>query len=295
MAQAMVVRKQGKLAATCKTRGKIIVKTTAESKPIQVKDNWLVDMHTMQEIESAWEQEFIEYKPDSPSDFSEHAELKNYSLWVEIANIGTLKKSYLGRYYRPPQFKQFALDHDLANSNKVDTFILGDFDINMWEQNNECTMYKVIYRSNGFNILNTLPTRINNSIYHVMNNTTKKNTIICNIENTMMKNLETNKECIAINYIKVANLLKTILCNLTVHNKDATPTNTRNISCGVKETTKHSKDIKALLNITENYKTQVESLITSDSKIITQEQFIANTFCKHFTNVVVKISNQIQS
>ncbi|KAJ8876113.1 hypothetical protein PR048_024022, partial [Dryococelus australis] len=44
------------------------------------------------------------------------------------------------------------------------------------------------------------------------------------------------------------------------------------------------KNIKTLLNKTENSKTQVESLITSDGKIITLQQLIANTFCEHITN-----------
>ncbi|KAJ8896372.1 hypothetical protein PR048_001716 [Dryococelus australis] len=144
---------------------------------------------------------------------------------------------YLGGYYRPPEYKLqdflFALDHDLVNCKKVDTFILGDFNVNMCEQNNECTMYNVIYRSTGFKILNALPIRINNTIDHVMTNTTQKNTIKCNIENTLIlttiyhssygEKPQNNQECIVINYIKVANLLKTKLGNLTVENKDTDP------------------------------------------------------------------------
>ncbi|KAJ8894351.1 hypothetical protein PR048_006980 [Dryococelus australis] len=63
-----------------------------------------------------------------------------------------------------------------------------------------------------------------------MTNTTHKNTIICNIENILSDNCEVltticrrSYECIVINYIKVANLLKTKLGNLTVENKDTNP------------------------------------------------------------------------
>ncbi|KAJ8894352.1 hypothetical protein PR048_006981 [Dryococelus australis] len=202
----MAIRRQENLEAAWTDRGKIFVKKTAESKPIQVKDSWSLDDAC-----------------NARNDFSEHTELKNvfdsatkisllhldirslrnkiedlnnettyynlpgytsyfscrdlgngggvaiyvqncftqsllscnnngyYSLWVEISNIGTFKKLYLGGYYRLPQYKLqnflFALDHDLVNCKKVDTFILGDFNINMCEQNNEFTVYKVIYRS----------------------------------------------------------------------------------------------------------------------------------------------------
>ncbi|KAJ8876114.1 hypothetical protein PR048_024023 [Dryococelus australis] len=106
---------------------------------------------------------------------------------IQVKDIWSLDDACNAR--KLPQCKLydflFPLDHDLANCKKIDTFILSVFTVNMCEQNSECTLYKVIYRSNGFNILNTLPTRINNTIDHVMTNTTQKNTIICNIENTL--------------------------------------------------------------------------------------------------------------
>ncbi|KAJ8878230.1 hypothetical protein PR048_018807 [Dryococelus australis] len=40
LAQAMAMRKQGHMEAAWTNRGKNFVKKTAESKPIQVKDNW---------------------------------------------------------------------------------------------------------------------------------------------------------------------------------------------------------------------------------------------------------------
>ncbi|KAJ8896373.1 hypothetical protein PR048_001717 [Dryococelus australis] len=43
LVQAMAMRKQGKLEAAWTNWGKIFVKKTAESKPIQVKDNWSLD------------------------------------------------------------------------------------------------------------------------------------------------------------------------------------------------------------------------------------------------------------
>ncbi|KAJ8896371.1 hypothetical protein PR048_001715, partial [Dryococelus australis] len=67
---------------------------------------------------------------------------------------------------------------------------------------------------------------------------------------------------------------------------------------------RNNSNIKLELNELNNWLTMLknslikeyhQNMFAGDGKIITQQQLIANTFCEHFTNVGVKISNQIQS
>lgn len=112
-----------------------------------------------------------------------------YSLWVEVLNISTYKKLYIGGYYKPPQCKvqDFLafLDNDLTNCKEVTTFVMGDFNINVNDQSRDSTMYNVVYMSNGFHVLNTQPTRMNNNIDHILTNAIKETSSIFTIENSL--------------------------------------------------------------------------------------------------------------
>ncbi|KAJ8891150.1 hypothetical protein PR048_010664 [Dryococelus australis] len=180
LAQAMAMRKQGKLEAAWTNRGGNICK---EDSRIQTNSSY-TSYFSCRDFCNGDGVAIYVRNCFTQSLLSCHNN-GCYSLWVEISNIGG--------YYRPPQYKLqdflFALDHDLANCKKVDTFILGDFNISMCEQNNECT-----------------------------NDRCAVLTTICH--SSYGEKPQKNQECIVINDIKVANVLKIKLGNLTVENKD---------------------------------------------------------------------------
>lgn len=320
-----------------------------------------------------------------------------YSLWIEISNIHSFKKLHIGGYYKPPSYKLkdflTVLDNDFVKCNNVPAVVLGDFNINECQDNNEYSLYRITYMSHGFNILNAMPTRINNTIDHVLTNISQKRFTVYNIGNTlsdhsailttMCDNALINKpridrERTVINYAKLPEIFKHKICNLQVdldENRDVnsnlekildklgesiiesreikklsnstmnmcpwvTPCytqltltrdklykkykrkiNNTNIKLQLNEinnrltmlkrslikeyhatlfneckgdSKKIWRNIRTLLNKTNNYETQVESLV-SDGVVLTDPQLITNKFCEHFTNVGLRISEQIIS
>lgn len=114
-----------------------------------------------------------------------------YSLWIELSDIGNLKKVFVGGYYRPPNFnlQDFLaiLDNDLGSSNNCPTIVSGDFNINTNTQSSASTLYNTVCSCNSFKILNTVSTRVTDTaastIDHFISNILNRGMQVFTVDN----------------------------------------------------------------------------------------------------------------